>query len=329
MHEKDIELARLLVARLSELEAERKQLADEARAVQDELAATTQIRDERSSYLDVLSRAAELLNRPDLQAESPETGELEARAAELEKAIADLDRTTEEYRGLVEDLGRRAPHLLAAARGEHAALVMQAEPEQTEADEARGAQPQGPAGLEPVEEEPRDERDNEPAADSAAAEALPPADQGDVLGRFNLAQLQRREAFTHGRGAAYVIDATSVLQRVPAYDNYIRGMDVEAVCNELIRDFDILGKELTGSFHLVFNKWFQSRVDFGNHLTVEFGSGDDEGSKPAGDSRLRDLVFEMTAKLRPVCVVTGDTALADSVSGQGIHIIPLGEFFRA
>lgn len=393
MHEKDLELAKLLLGKLSALEAQQARLSADLSRAQDELERQWQMRDERAKYLDILSRAAELLNRADLREELPETTDLEQQVTRLEDELSQLSQEAAQHRELVESLNERAPQLVSAARsgypppldaaaaegdaaiGEEPAMDEVAEPPGLELVDAAGLEPDGvepapttavtdevPAGPEEPEpaeparaddaaEAPAPATENEAAAPEQTAngtesETLPgaPATDGDgeedtaldhgidpeiSLSRFNLSNLKRREAFTHGRGAAYIIDASSVLERVPNYDHYVRGIELEEAREELIRDFDILGRELSGSFHLVFSAWFQYATRHGNNVSVEFSTGPDEGTKDASDRRLRELVFEMTAKLRPVCVITGDRELLESVRGQGIHPILLGEFFRA
>ncbi len=390
MHEKDIELAKLLLDKLAALETRQEQLSADLAQAQDELETQWQMREERAKYLDILSRAADLLNRTDLREELPETTELEQQVTRLEDELMALTAEAAQHRELVDNLSEHAPGLIAIARSgnepepeapsavedpaatddatlaaqpaageddEPEVLDAEAEPEAT-AEFEPGAPPAdetAPEAVDPAQDDAAETdeaaapADGEPAAPVATAEdeatpgatdaapdAVPPAgvldhgiDPEIPLGRFNLANLKRREAFTHGRGAAYIIDASSVLERVPNYDHYVRGIEVEAAREELIRDFDILGRELSGTFHLVFSAWFQYTTPHGNNLTVEFSTGPGEGTKEASDRRLRELVFEMTAKLRPVCVITGDRELLESVRGQGIHPILLGEFFRA
>jgi hypothetical protein len=369
MHEKDIELAKLLLSKLHELEGRRAKADAELARVESELEGVRKLREERSQYLEILARAAQLLNREDLKEELPETSALEDDAEKLLGELDEIRQTAAQYEELVQGLRERAPHLLESANAE-APQASVAEVEATAVnggDEPVAEPPSATAdSLEPVEDEehvpllePATAEDIVTAAEDAVADApaetmelaetmvedldaeanaavsdeevesASSADTEISLKRFNVSNLKRREAFTHGRGAAYIIDATSVLERVPNYDHYVRGIEPELARDELIRDFDVLTRELSGTFHLIFNAWFQYAATHGNTLTVEFGTGPGEGTKEASDRRLRELVFEMTAKLRPVCIVTGDSTLADSVRGQGIHIIPLGEFFRA
>jgi hypothetical protein len=398
VHEKDIELAKLLLGKLNDLVSRQAQLSADLSQAQDELETQWQMREERGKYLDILSRAADLLNRTDLREELPETTQLEQQVTQLESALEAVTQEVAQHRELVDGLSERAPGLIALARGEDApgvgAEIEAADgagdsgdaPEAHDAadepaapampEDETGADATTSAELADVPEEvgpdtppsagadheaegeageslagepdamPAPAPVDEPEAQAAGEEQAQAADEaGEAdapvthtdhgidpeisLGRFNLANLKRREAFTHGRGAAYIIDAASVLERVPNYDHYVRGIELEQTREELIRDFDILGRELSGTFHLVFSQWFQYTTQHGNNLTVEFSTGPNEGTKEASDRRLRELVFEMTAKLRPVCVITGDRELLESVRGQGIHPILLGEFFRA
>lgn len=381
MHEKDIELAKLLLGKLQELDQRRAQVNEALAHVESELEGVRKLREERSQYLDILTRAAQLLEREDLKEELPETSALEEEAEKLIGQLDEIRQVAAQYEELVEGLRERAPLLLesagigqppaesveegpAADAGSEAGAVEEPLAEEVGAAEEAGEEPpllepasaediiaaddevlvetpaveagEGPADEEQdaeAETEAQVEAPAEPAvAEPAPEEQAPPISSADAelsLKRFNVSNLKRREAFTHGRGAAYIIDASSVLERVPNYDHYVRGIEPEQAREELIRDFDVLTRELSGTFHLIFNAWFQYAAVHGNTLTVEFGTGPGEGTKEASDRRLRELVFEMTAKLRPVCIVTGDSTLADSVRGQGIHIIPLGEFFRA
>lgn len=148
-----------------------------------------------------------------------------------------------------------------------------------------------------------------------------------TLSRFNLDHLKKKEAFTFGRGAAYIVDGDSVLDRLPYYDFSLRGVLEIQTRDELARDIDVLSTELHGKFHIVYNSRYKPSISLGEDVTLDCANGD--GGKDAADEHIRNLVSELIAKHTCVCVITGDVALADSVRGQSIHILQLHDFFRA
>ena len=148
-----------------------------------------------------------------------------------------------------------------------------------------------------------------------------------TLSRFNLDHLKKKEAFTFGRGAAYIVDGDSVLDRLPYYDFSLRGVLENQTRDELARDIDVLSTELHGSFHIVYGSQYNSSINLGDDVSLNCADG--EGGKEAADDHVRLLVSELIAKHTCVCVITGDVALADSVRGQSIHILQLHDFFRA
>lgn len=321
MYEQDIQIAKLLFDRLTEIDQRAEALHTELDGTRNELQRIAEVRDERAQYLDILSRAARLLERADLEVESPQTDDLEAREADLLERIDEISREAQVYRELINELSSRAPQLVEAAGVQEqqppAAADMTASTVPATFDAALGAEP-----LEAAAEE--GEPDSHPFPESAGAEL----DQDAVLGRFNLSNLKAKESFTIGRGAAYLIDATSVLERVPHYDSYFRAMKESAARDELVRDIDMLSCELSGNFHIVFNAWHQPGCAYGNNVLVEYATGENEGTKPAGDRRIRELVSSMSGKEHSLCIVTGDSDLADELRSPGVHIISLGEFFR-
>ena len=148
-----------------------------------------------------------------------------------------------------------------------------------------------------------------------------------TLSRFNLDHLKKKEAFTFGRGAAYIVDGDSVLDRLPYYDYSLRGVLEAQTRDELARDIDVLSTELHGKFHIVYSSQYNPSIQLGEHVSLSCANG--EGGKEAADDHIRELVSELIAKHTCVCVITGDVALADSVRGQSIHILQLHDFFRA
>jgi predicted RNA-binding protein with PIN domain len=320
MYEQDIELARLLLERLTELDKRAESLHAELDETRKELQNIATVRDERAQYMDILSRAARLLERPDLEVESPQSSELESRETELLAHIDELHREALVYRELSSELSQRAPHLLSAAQGDAVpaeALALAA------AAEAAADEP-APALEQEAVQAPEEDAAESPFGAGMSADDDPAL----ILGRFNINNLKTKESFTFGRGAAYVVDGTSVLERVPHYDTHFRAMKETAARDELIRDIDVLSRELSGSFHVVFSSWHQPAIATSHDVGVEYGTGEGEGTKLAGNRRLRELASELGGQERSVCVVTGDTALADSLRGPGVHIISLGEFFK-
>jgi len=320
MYEQDIELARLLLERLTELDKRAESLHAELDDTRKELQNIATVRDERAQYMDILSRAARLLERPDLEVESPQTSELENRETELIAHIDELHREALTYRELSSELSQRAPHLLSAAKGDAAPAAAPALAAAAEAPADEPAPVQEPA-AEPAPEEGGSES---PFGAGMSADDDPTL----ILNRFNINNLKTKESFTFGRGAAYLVDGTSVLERVPHYDTHFRAMKDTAARDELIRDIDALSRELSGAFHVVFSSWHQPAIATSHDVGVEYGTGEGEGTKLAGDRKLRELAIELGGQDRSLCIVTGDSTLADSLRGPGVHIISLGEFFK-
>lgn len=418
MFEQDIELTRLLLNKLTELDARGEQLRGEIGECQGRLDESQSVRAEREQYLDVLARAAQLLERTDLTVDSPEISALELKMSELTDGLEALDQEMLQYRKLVDELRERAPDLLAAARegGPPAAVEPEEEPEYAplepveeeppadeefepeeepespfaeaavepeeeveEFEEAEEAEP-SPAPVAIAEPEPiaaeeeseiefepepepeaeieavaEFESEPEPAAEAEAEpepaaepegpveielqEELAPQTNGGEIGApaayersmaldqlFDVKDLKVKEAFTYGLGAAYIVDATSVLDRVPNYDQHFRALQENQVRDELIGDLDRLSREISGDFYVVFISPHEISVPFGTHVFVQHPDGD--GSKEAASMHIVQLVKNITSEDRVVCVVTGDTVLAENVSDTKVHVIPLGEFFN-
>src|SRR5690606_2539796 len=102
-----------------------------------------------------------------------------------------------------------------------------------------------------------------------------------TLSRFNLDHLKKKEAFTFGRGAAYVVDGESVLDRLPYYDYSLRGVLEAQTRDELARDIDVLSTELHGKFHIVYSSAHKPSIQLGEHVSLDCADG--EGGKEAGD----------------------------------------------
>ena len=330
MYEQDIQLARLLLEKLDDMTGRAEALSAQLEEARGRLNESEKVREERSSYEDVLARAAELLDRQDLKRDSPETTELRERVSTLEQEFNGLDEALTKHRQLVEELGERAPNLIKAARAEIDGITPAAPPVEEPAVIEEAPEPEETAepGFEevPAEFDPEEEPGEAPAAEEPTTGE--PGDGGkDLQQIFGLKELKVKETYTFGRGAAYVIDATSVLDRVPHYDLHFRAMSESEARDELISDIDELSRELSGDFFLVFNSWHQPQVDFSNKVEIRNVFGEDEGIKSAANDLIRELAGEMVAREKVVVVVTGDSDLSSSVSGQGVHIQPLSEFF--
>jgi hypothetical protein len=325
MYEQDIELAKLLLSRLTELDTEVEQHEAELRGVRHELQQIAAVRDERSQYMDILSRAARLLERADLQVDMPTTHDHEARETELVQQIDDINREAQIYRDLIHELAQRAPALVAAAGGEAHVAVEEADPA-APADEPELEVAPDVIDTEAHVDEPQPAEQGDPGDHPFPLES--DADPAMALSRFNVNTLKTKETFAFGRGAAYLVDATSVMDRVPHYDTHSRAVREPQVRDELLRDIDLLTSELSGTFYVVFSSWHQPAVQLSNAVVAAYGTGEDEGSKPAGDRRLRELAVELGGMERSVCIVTGDTTLAEELRAPGKHIISLGDFFH-
>jgi hypothetical protein len=367
MYEQDIELTRLLLTKLTELDARGESLRAEISQCQTELDSSQSVRSEREQYLDVLTRAAQLLDRADLEVESPQLSELEQRMEELKGRLGALDEEVQQYRTLVDELRERAPGLLEAATGDSApaepAALEAVDDEEFEPEEEPGGNYEGYATTDPepeAEEEAPfaeaaaagDEAGEaaEPAvleiAPAAAVEFAASAVAVEALGEeqpataavagyepetaldqlFDIKDLKVKEAFAYGLGAAYIVDATSVLDRVPNYDQHFRALQADQVRDELVRDLDRLSREISGDFYVVFDAAHHATVSTGTHVFVEYVEGN--GSKDATNERISELVAQMNEQERIACVVTGDSGLAEDVADDNVYVIPLGNFFN-
>lgn len=351
MYEQDIELTRLLLDKLQELDTQGEQLRSSIQQYQTELAETRQVREERESYLDVLSRAAQLLERVDLEVESPQISDLDQQIQELRLQLEGIDQEVLQYRKLVDELRERAPKLLEAATGQFAGASTDFSVEHSDADYAEqeeGVAEEPPfdqsapeADLAPADEddesEPHWSGDEEPTPAEEAAGAHP-ADEVQVASHakfnrpteldqlFDLKDLKVKEAFTFGLGAAYIVDATSVLDRVPHYDRHFLALHENEIRDALLSDLERLSREISGDFHVIFTTEHESAAIIGSHVKIEAAGGD--GTKGQADTRIVQLVAEITGQERTACVVTGDAVLAENVSGDGVYVIPLGNFFK-
>ncbi|GEM_PF-2176420 len=329
MYEQDIELARLLLTKLEELSASGEELRAQLEQTEAELSEQQRQRDDRAEYFDVLSRAAQLLEREDLRVESPETDALEERAASLRGELGDLDNEVTEYRRLADELRQRAPTLMAAASGED---------QPPEVD--RPAAPEGDAEGNPVdideqyaelslaepelEEEAGDAQVEEEAEPESAEDEPAAAQPADLHSLFDIKNLKVKEAFTFGQGATYIMDATSVLDRVPHYDMHYRALHESEVRDELLLDIERLSSEISGRFVVVFNSPHEPASELGPSVEVRYAG---DGDKLAADELITALARELVAVEKTACVVTGDSVLGELLEKEQAHVIPLGEFF--
>jgi hypothetical protein len=164
MHEKDIELARLLIAREAEMRAKDEALRHELQAVQQRVDEARALSEQRDAYADILAKAADLLQRSDLAVEMPDTAEDESRLAELTTELGALEAQEQQFQDLVHALKDRAPQLFDAATGALKVADDSGSPEATTA----GAEPEAAAAdqAEPASSV-------EPAEDVSAAQAMP------------------------------------------------------------------------------------------------------------------------------------------------------------
>ncbi len=421
MYEQDVKLAKMLVDKIKTIRGEEGSVRENLEKAREELQRVQQIREERDTYLAILSEAADLLDSKDLVIENPDTTEQQETVDNLEFKLEELDEESQKYSRLIESLRDKAPQLFeeiktddptaapelseealevageeATAQVEDSATEQEAEDAEPEAEpdedaaedafeegavetvaeeEAEGHEDQADedsasdaADEEPAEpdtlevhvaskdyDEDTDQHSNgngaqeiaavdaEAESVAASADSLPapgPAEEAEAgvvkvavespertLSRFNLDHLKKKEAFTFGRGAAYIVDGDSVLDRLPYYDYSLRGVLENQTRDELARDIDVLSTELHGKFHIVYSSMYKPSIQLGEYVTLDCADGD--GGKDAGDEHVRNLVSDLIAKHTCVCVITGDVALADSVRGQSIHILQLHDFFRA
>jgi hypothetical protein len=333
MFEQDIQLARLLLEKCQASRLRRDDLQANLVQQETELDQQLSLRREREGYADLMAKAAALLDRPDLEVRAPDTTELEVRVLELREEVDAVTQQSAQFEELLSELETRAPEIVANARGEVAGPMVSDEQSQTEPGLDDSPEDQAAPVYEQADAEPADEistateveSEQEVAEEEPVAEAY---DAGNLLKRFNLHALKTKEAFTYGRGAAYVIDASSVLERVPNYDITIRGGEPSAIRDELLRDFDQLSRELSGTFYLVFDSWYHPLVSVGNRVGSIYTTGELEGTRDGARRRVVDLVKELDGKHRNLCVVTSDDELAGRFRNDDLFIISLAEFFN-
>ena len=350
MFEQDIELARLLIAKCQASQNQRDELQAALTERAQELEQQQSLKREREGYADVMAKAASLLERPDLQIALPDTTELETQVSELEEQANTASEQAAQFEELLDELASRAPEIVEKARAEAE------EQQESRLDESAG-EPEPEETSEPVgdavEKEPTDDpgdaelpsTDETAAEDNASVDAEPEEeaysqdryeageetnayDAGNLLKRFNLHALKTKEAFTYGRGAAYLVDASTVLERVPNYDIAIRGGEESTLRDELLRDLDHLSKELSGTFYAVFESWYHPLISVGNRVGAIYTTGELEGTRDGARQRTLELANELKDKHRTICIVTSDDDLAKLFEPDSVFIISLAEFFN-
>ena len=326
MHEKDIELTRLLLKEHQERQVKAAALLEEHSSAKHELDSIMEVKKQREDIHDVLSRAASLLDRADLGVELPDSAELEQQVSQLDSQLGKLQAEVETYQGLLDELKQKAPDLLKVAQAENnvqagadAAPEEQPKPNPNPAPPIVGQDGGGPesavAQIEPS-------AGPEPA--HAVLSKLNKRERRKLLSVFKLKALSEKEAFAHGRGAVYLVDTKSIFEQVSDYGYSDPDANQPELHSKLALQFYGLSLELSGSFHLVFNAAFPDHNNYGDLVTIDAVEGD----QAVYATKLQELVGLYSGKLRTVCLVTGDQALAKSVDGQGAHLIPLGDFFN-
>lgn len=395
MHEKDIQLARLLIERQTELTQSGEALRQQQREVEQRMAEVRAAVEERNQYADILAKAADLLQRSDLTVEEPDTAAEEAELAGVTQQLSELEAQEAQFRELVEALRERAPQLFDAATGElslaghgnggngtadnaaeaqtddaddGAAAVqpdaVEAEPEQQEiadAAEQTGAEDSnghdggeedwdqdvkvfvagGRKELTPEDEEylarqaareaelqvAEEEAPAGAAAASAPDEPLTDEELERFLARFNMDAIQRQVLQLLGPDAVFVVDAASVMNNIPYYDNAIRGGPVKFIRDEMLRDFGLLGRHLGRAIHLVLDHEHVPESGLLPGVSLQTLRGGDQGQRSAQDTLLKSVLAD-AAQRTQVCLVTGELSLGGSLRSRRVQFLPVTDFFR-
>jgi hypothetical protein len=309
MHEKDIELVKLLHQNCTESEERLARLKDDLDACKTELDSIEETISSREGFSDILREAATALEREDLVVEVPDSAELSARCEELTEEFTKESDNSTRFRGLLDQLTDRAPGLLEAAG------LKPLDP-QVEEDDA-------------VDEETTEAADSaENENESAGAEDEEESNYSEFE-RFNLKTIRRREKSGHGPGAVYIIDGNSVLSRIPAYDFSQRELEETAVYEELARDLKTLGDEISGTFCILADSPIKLDDSVGGDISVVSPSSNGASTSEDRLNFLLRLADEYTGRLRNVCVVSGESDVLAEVRNRGMHTMGLSEFFVA
>ncbi len=326
MHEKDIELTRLLLKEHKDRLGKAASLLEELSSAKEELDSVLDVRKQREGIHDVLSRAAALLEREDLGVDLPESADMEKHVSEMEGQLKGIQAEVAKYESLLEELKEKAPELLKLAQDEEEqangskpdSQAKEKKQNPKEAPPAVGEDGGGPEDeMTPVEPD----ADREPA--HATLSKLNKRERKRLLSGFKVKSLTEKEAYAHGRGAVYLVDTKSIFGQIKSYDYANPKAKHDELRSLLALQFYGLSLELSGTFHMVFDAEFPDKDNFGNQVVVDSIDGDAAEYAKA----MRELVGSYSGRLRTVCLVTGDHALATSVDGQGAHIIPLDDFF--
>lgn len=309
MLKQDVELAKLLLDKSDSMLKRARELQGELDGVEDRLLEARSLKAERGGYEDVLARAAELLGREDLKVEAPQTDDLEEHASLIREELDKVLSESSEYARLLSTLRERAPQVMVAA-GDNAPLAssngLPEEGEQDADEEESAPHPKG--GSLPQISLSRFSGGGEDAA---------------LLSHFNLPLIQSKVG---PAGLAVIIDASSVIERVPFYDRHRLAVDEAGARDALVKDVAVLGGQLQCGFHLIFNALHDSEIPHGGNILIEDGGGGAD-ARDRVSHRVQELVSLYNAQGIPSAVVTGSPGLADTARQGGAQAFQLSEFF--
>ncbi len=117
MLEQDVQLTRLIVEKLTELDQRKQQVGWQLSEAQERLDRVETLKSQRSAYEGVLERAAALLGRDDLVVEIDVPVDDAKLAEDLRTELSAINAEQSQYLELVDELRHRAPDLLQAAAG--------------------------------------------------------------------------------------------------------------------------------------------------------------------------------------------------------------------
>lgn len=306
MLKQDVELAKLLLEKSDSMLLRARELQGELDGVEDRLLEARSLKEERGGYEDVLARAAELLGREDLKVEPPQTDDLEEHASLIREELDKVLSESSEYARLLSTLRERAPQVMAAAGDEAPRASANGLPDEAGDEEDGAPHPKG--GALPQISQARFSGGGEDAA---------------LLSHFNLPLIQSKVG---PAGLAVVIDASSVIERVPFYDRHRLAVDEAGARDALVKDIAVLGGQVQCGFHLIFNAAHDTDIPHGGNILIEDGGGGDD-ARELVSQRVQALVSVYNGQGIPVAVVTGSPGLAETVRQGGAQAFQLAEFF--
>jgi hypothetical protein len=162
---------------------------------------------------------------------------------------------------------------------------------------------------------------------SAPDEPLTEEELDRFLLRFNMDVIQRQVMQTLGPDAVFVVDAASVMNNIPYYDNAIRGGPVKFIREELLRDFGLLSRHLDRKVHLVLDHEHTPEAPLFAGVTLQTLHSGDQGQRVAQDTLLKSVLAD-AAQHTQVCLVTGELALGGSLRSRRVQFLPVTDFFR-